>query len=1030
MNKPLSAVGIFLHRPVLSTVLSLFIVVCGFVALQRLSVREYPKVETQVVSVRTVYRGASPEVMESRITKPLENSLSGIEGVDVMTSQSRSEVSNISIRFRLDRDADAAAADVRDRVARVRPLLPNSIDEPSIAKADADAEPILFVVLSGNRHSQLEISEYLRRNVGPRLSTLGGAADVRLYGERRLTMRVWLDRTRLASYRLTPEDVELAMRRENVDSPAGRIESREREFNVVLNSNLRTPEQFSDLVVRSDTDGIVRLRDVAKIELGAADTRITSSLNGAPAVALGVIKSAAANPLDLSRAVRTEVERLRASLPEGMHLEVTFDSTVFIEHALHEVLVTLLVAIGLVTAAIIVFLKNLRATLIPVVAIPVSLAGGLVLLAAFGFSINTITLLAMVLAVGLVVDDAVVVMENVTRHADSGKCALMSALEGTKEVAPAVIAMTLVLVAVYAPLGFATSVSGRLFFEFAVALGGSVLASGLVALTLTPVMSSRLIGGRRLVGADAQHKESVLGSMSPLYGKALEFVLAHGLWTLVVGLSISAVGIALLVTLKSEFAPMEDRGEVIVYATAPEGSTIDYTTRQIAQLEEILATVPEVEKRLTLVGTPTVVDGIIFSPLRPWGDRRSSQSDLIAALSPRLSAVPGVRAFPTGSAPLNQGTGKPVRFVVMMQAPYEELHRLAGQLVAEISKNRGLSAVDSDLRLNKPELRVDLRRDKVADMGIEVDAISQSLETMLSGRTVTRFQNDGEQYDVILQVAGVARRHPEDISSIFVRSSRGAMVPLAGVADLRETVSPRSLNHFNRMRAFTISANLSAGYSLSEALDFVTTTALRLLPAAAATDLDGQSREYRDSSRGLNLAFVVALLFVFLLMAALFESFLDPLVILLTVPLAVTGALVTLYLSGESLSVYSKIGLLTLIGLITKHGILIVDFANRKQAEGRTALEAVVQAARLRLRPILMTTVAMVLGALPLIFATGAGAASRAQIGWVIVGGMLFGTCLALFMVPSAYVFVSRYRRQRAQSRTTHGRDASTPQGR
>ena len=997
-----------IKRPVFATVLSLGVLLLGVISYSRLSVREYPKIDEPVVSVETVYKGASAAVVESTITKVLEDSLSGIEGVDVMTSQSRSERSQINIKFKLTRDPDSAAADVRDKVARVRGRLPEAADDSIIAKVEADADPIIYVAFYSSKHNALEVSDYANRYIKPRFSTLPGAADVRIFGERKVSMRIWLDRSKLAAYKLGPADVEDALRRQNVEVPAGRIESNAREFSVLAQTDLQTPEQFGNIVIRDAAGYPVRIKDVAHTEVAASDQRIIARFLGRNAATLAIIKQATANPLELSVAVRKEAELIQKNLPEGMELNVVYDTSLFIEQAIKAVFSTIWEAVILVALVIFLFLRNLRATIIPLVTIPVSLIGAFALMYVFNFSINTLTLLAMVLAIGLVVDDAIVVLENIYQKLESGMPRMQAALEGSKEIAFAVVAMTMTLAAVYAPLAFATGRTGRLFIEFALALAGAVVVSGFVALTLSPMMCSLILKHDVKHGKIYNAIESFFHRLTALYKRMLRAVLQRravgiGLWVVFVGLAIP-----LFMTLKQELAPVEDRGIIFGVVSAPEGSTVGYTAGYIAQIEEIYKQVPEMMRYNSIAGVPTVSDGRAILRLKDWQDRSRSQQEIQRELQPKFRNLAGVNAFAVNPASLGQGREKPLQFVIMTSASYEELQQYVDRLMAEALKNPGFTDMDSDLRLNKPELKVSVNRDKISDVGANVEAVGRTLETMLGGRQVTRFKQDGEQYDVLVQVADVDRSNPDDITNIYVRGRNNEMVQLSNLLTVRESVAPRSLNHFNKLRAARIEANLSPGFSIKEAIDAMQASTQKVLPATVQTDLFGQAREFRDSSGSIYLTFVLALAFIYLVLSAQFESFVDPFVIMLTVPLSMTGALLALWLSGGTLNVYSQIGLVTLVGLITKHGILIVEFANQLQEKGAAMHEAVIESATLRLRPILMTTGAMVLGALPLALARGAGAESRQMIGWVIVGGMTLGTVLTLFVVPTFYLMFAR----------------------
>jgi len=999
-----------IRRPVFATVLSLAVMLVGLVAYTRLPIREYPKIDEPVVTVDTTYRGASAEIIESQVSKPLEDSLAGIEGVEVLTSISRAENSQISVRFKLERDPEAAASDVRDRVARVRKRLPTDIEEPVIAKVEADANPIIWIAFSSDKHSALEVTDVANRIVKPRLQTLPGAADVRIFGDRKFAMRIWLDRERMAAMALTPQDVEDALRRQNVEVPAGRIESRQREFAVVAQTDLEHPEEFESVVVREVNGYPVRIRDVGRVEIGAATERSQVRFNGRPAVAMGVIKQATANPLDLAKALNEELPKVTKEMPEGMVANIAYDSTVFIDRSIEAVFKTIGEAILLVVLIIFFFLRNLRATLIPLVTIPVSLIGAFAIMFSLGFTINTLTLLALVLAIGLVVDDAIVVLENIFRHIEEGVPRIQAALTGAREIGFAVVAMTITLAAVYAPVAFMTGRTGKLFVEFALTLAGAVLVSGFVALTLSPMMCSVLLRHEEKHGKAFLAVENFLTWLTDSYRRVLGAALRHR-WVVMVGfVAVAGASVVLLKALKSELSPVEDRGVIIGVFSGPEGATLDYTDKYARQMENIYSQTKDVRNYFVVSGNPTVSQGISFVRFRDWSERGERSTSTIAKeLFPKFMGIPGVLAFPVTPPSLGQSPReRPINFVVVTSASYQDLQGFAGKLMAEIAKNPKILNADTDLKLNKPELSVQVNRDKASDTGIQVETVGRTLETMLGGRQVTRFKRDGEQYDVIVQVANDDRSRPDDITNIYVRGKNNEMVPLSNLIKVDERVAPRELNHFGQRRALTITANLAPGYTLGEALEYLEGAAARLLPPGYAVDYNGQSREFKQSSASLALTFVLALAFIYLVLAAQFESFRDPFIIMLTVPLSMTGALAALWLTNGTLNVYSQIGLVTLVGLITKHGILIVEFANQLQEKGSALKEAVVEAAVLRLRPILMTTGAMVLGALPLALARGAGAESRQQIGWVIVGGLLLGTFFTLFVVPTVYSWLAR----------------------
>lgn len=1002
-----------IRRPVLATVMSLMLVMLGFLSFLRLPVREYPDIDTPTVSVRTVYSGASAEVVESQVTRPLEDSLAGIEGIDTMKSVSREEVSEITIDFRLERDPDAAAADVRDRVSRVRGRLPDDVEEPIISKVEADANAIMWLAFYSDRDSVLEITDFADRFVQDRLQTVPGVASVIIGGERTYAMRVWLETRRLAAHGVTVGDIEEALRRRNVEIPGGRIESTEREFTVLAETDLRTPEQFNDLIIR-EVDGYpVRLRDVGNVELGARDERKVVRVDGQQAVGLGVVKQSTANTLAVARGVKAVLPGIRATLPEGMSLKVGFDSSIFIEDSIDEVFKTLWQALFLVIGVTFVFLRTLRATVIPFVTIPVSLIGAFIFIYALQFSVNVLTLLGLVLAIGLVVDDAIVMLENIHRRIEHGMAPQAAAYEGSREIAFAIIAMTLTLATVFAPLAFMSGDTGRLFREFALAVSCAVVVSGFVALTLSPMMCSRILRDERGHGPLYRLIGNGLDALTGRYRSLLAAALRVRWLVVSIGLVVAGASYYLFTHLKSELSPLEDRGAILTIINAPEGATFDYTDRYVRAAEKFFEAIPEIRTYFTVVApgiqSPTAVNyGIGFVSLVPWNKRERTQQEVVAELAPKLTGLPGALAFPVNPPSLGQGfRSQPVQFVI--QGPtYEALAEYAAKITDRARENPGLVNVDTDLKLNKPEFRVTVDRDRAADLGVEIEDIGRAMESLLGGRQVTRFKREGEQYDVVVQLIDEERNTPEDISSIYVRGSGDRLVPLASLISTQESTALRQLNHFNRLRSATITANLSPDYALGEALDYLERTAREILPPAAKTELDGESKEFRESTASLFTIFMLAIVFIYLVLAAQFESFIDPFIILLTVPLGTTGALLALLLAGGTLNVYSQIGLVMLVGLITKNGILIVEFANQLRERGRGIREAVMEAAGLRLRPILMTTFAMILGALPLALASGAGAESRAQVGWVIVGGLALGTLLTLFVIPTAYTLLAQ----------------------
>ena len=997
--------------------MSLLIVLIGLICYDRLAVRLIPKVDEPIVTVLTSYPGANAQVIESQITKPIEDALSGIDGIDYISSVSRAESSQVTVRFKLDRDPDGAASDVRDRVGQARGALPEEANEPIVQKQEADAQPIVYLAFSSDRHDLIEVADVANRIVKDRIQTIPGVAEARVFGNR-YAMRIWLNPERLAGYELTPLDIENALRAQNIEVPAGRVESLSREFTVLAETDLREPEQFEQIVVKETDNFLVRLGDVARVELGPDSSRFRARFNLRNAVPLGIVKQAVANPLDISRALKAMLPQITRTLPDGMRVDIAFDTTVFIEKSIDEVYTTVAEAVVLVILVIFLFLRNWRAVLIPLVTIPVSLVGAFALMYAFGFTINTLSLLAMVLAIGLVVDDAIVMLENIYRHIEDGMAPLQAAFTGAREIGFAIVAMTITLTAVYMPFAFSTGRSGKLFIEFALTLAGAVLVSGFVALTLSPMMCSKLLRHERKHGRLFEFGERFLRGLDRGYHALLARLLDRRWIVLAAGALLIGGMVSLFLLLPEELAPQEDQGIIIGIGSAPEGATIDYTDRYAQQMASYFAAVPEQNRFFSFSGFNGVTSAIAFVGLKDWSERQRSAQQIAQALFPQFMAIPGILAFPITPPPLGlRDFGQPVRFVVQSTLSWDELGDIMQRLIIKMGENPNLTNPDSDLKLNKPELRVDVNREKIAAVGSSVDDVGRTLETMLGGRNVTRFKLGSEQYDVIVQIEDDARRTPGDLSNIFVRGDGGTMIQLQNLATVTETVAAKELNHFNKLRSATISAGLAPGYSMGEALDWMENALAEVAPDALY-DLAGQSREFRESASSAFLLLGLSLMFIYLVLSAQFESFIDPLIILVSVPLAMFGAMLCLVIINHgngsgwwemaaSWNIYTQIGAITLVGLISKHGILIVEFSNQLRARGLDKHDAVLEAASLRLRPILMTTGAMVLGAVPLAIASGAGAEARHQIGWVIVGGMSFGTVFTLFVVPVVYLLLA-----------------------
>jgi len=860
-----------IRRPVFATVLSLIVVLLGLMAYDRLNVREYPNIDVPIVTVQVTYPGASPEIMESQVAQPVEDVLSGIEGLDFVTSISRAENTQITAQFRLGRSADEAANDVRDRLGRVRSLLPDEVDEPIVQKVEADAQPVIWIAFHSQQHSAMEITDLLERVIKDRLQTIPGVSEVQVRGARTFSMRIWLDPEKLAAHNLTVQDVEAALRRQNVEIPAGRIESREREFSVLSETDLRTPEQFNELILVESQGYLLRLSDVGYAEVGPRDERTVVRFNGLPAVTLGLVKQATANPLDISDGLEAAWDDVQALLPDGMNMTVANDNSQFIRASIDNVFTTIWEAVALVILIIFIFLRSLRATLIPLVTIPVSLIGAFALMSLMGFTINTLTLLAMVLAIGLVVDDAIVMLENIHRHIEAGMKPVQAAFKGSREIAFAVIAMTLTLAAVFAPIGFMQGTTGKLFTEFAWTLAGAVLVSGFVALTLTPMMCAVMLRAHQHEQRHGRVYNLIEGFLNGLtynYKHSLDRALRA--WPLVLGVLFGAFVLCawLFGGLRSELAPTEDTGTIVGVFNGPDGATIDYTARYGREVEAAYASIPETNRYLMIAGFPTVAQGISFMKLEDWSDRSRTQFEIRNELLPKLQDIAGMRVTPVNRPPLGQSArNQPINFVVRSSMEYAELQGYVDQLMERLRDYPGLEGLDSDLKLNSPQLKITVNREQATVVGTDVSVIGRSLESLFGSRQVTRFKQNGEQYDVMVQLQDIDRSNPQDLDRVYVRDRDGGMVQLSNLIEVRETVAPRELNHFNQLRAVTISANVGTGYTLGEALNYLEVAAREVFPPETQYDYTGTSRDFKESSSGILLIFALALAFIFLVLA-------------------------------------------------------------------------------------------------------------------------------------------------------------------
>jgi len=1009
---------ISIKRPVFATVISLLLVILGLAALMNLPVRQYPDVDPPVVSIETAYRGASAEVIETKITQVIEDRIAGLEGIEKLTSNSSDERSEIRVEFNLSRNVDDAANDIRDRVARVVSSLPPEADPPEIAKVDSDTQGILYMNLTSDRMNGLEITDYAERFLVDRFSTVSGVARVRISGARRYAMRVWIDRQALAAHGLTVTDVESALRSENVELPAGRLESQEREFTLRTDTGYTTPDDFRRLVVGRGTQGeVVRLADVAEVRLGAENERNVARTNGIPAVSLGIEQLSTANTVDVSKGVQEEAKRIAKDLPEGMKLEVNYDRAEFIEASMNEVVKALVFSIILVLIVIYIFLGSVRATLVPAVVVPVSVVATFMVMGALGYTINTLTLLGLVLAIGLVVDDAIVVLENIYRRIEMGQPALLAALEGSKEIGFAVIATTAVLVAVFVPLSFIQGDVGRLFSEFGLTLSAAVLFSSLVALTLSPMMSSKLFGPHSGRTGLAHRIDVFFRKLAGVYRRWLTRVVARPWITLGAMLAVSAVSGLLLRALPSEYAPKEDRGAFSITMRAPEGASYEYTDRYARQMESILMEEVDHGPMLRVLlrlpsnfgSTGEVNSARAICILKPWGERKEGVEEIAARVRTRLNDLPGVRVSVVTPQSLGiRGDGTPVE-LVLGGPDYQQLQDWRDLMLGVMAGMPEVQDLDSNYQERKPHMKVSVDRDRAAALGVSLAAVGRTLETMLGSRIVTTYVDRGREYNVILQGEDKDRATPDDLKYLYVRSATtGGLVPLANLVTLQEVGGPSELHRFDRMRAITVEAALAPGVSLGKAVEKVGEQAHATLPASARIGWDGESRDFQSTGRSLYFTFGLALVIVFLVLAAQFESFVHPVTILITVPLAVTGALLGLWAYGGSINVFSQIGAILLIGLAAKNGVLIVEFANQLRDRGNTFEDALVEASVIRLRPILMTSASTTFGALPLLLATGAGAESRQPIGIVVVFGVTVSAVLTLFAVPALYAVIAR----------------------
>lgn len=1015
----MSLSSLSIRRPVLATVMSLVILILGIVAFTFLGIREYPATEPPIVTVSTSYTGANADVIESQITEPLEEEINGIAGIRTMTSVSREGRSTITVEFELEIDLNDAANDVQSRVSRAVRELPPDADPPVVSKADADASPIVFLNVQSDKRDLLDLSDIAINDFKERVQTIPGVSSVQIWGEKQYSMRLWMDPLRLAAYRLTPLDVQQALQSENVELPSGRIEGDLTELTVRTQGRLYEPEEFNNLIISEEDGNVIRFRDIGRAELGAANERTILKRNGVPMVGVVLVPQPGANQIEIADEFYERVEQIKRDLPEDIQTDVGFDTTEYVRASIDEVQQTIFLALGLVILIIFLFLRDVRTTLIPVIVIPIALIGAFFVMYMAGFSINVLTLLAIVLAIGLVVDDAIVVLENIYAKIEDGMGVIEAGILGSREIFFAVVATSLALVSVFTPILFLGGLTGRLFLEFGIVMAGAIIISSFVALTLIPMLSTKILK------PDAKHStfykktEPFYKWLNEKYESSLSSFMEKR-WYAFVVVVICGFGIWLFYTnLQQELAPLEDRGRLIVSATAPEGATFEYMDRYMDQLTDFLLNeVPETEGLITVTSpgfgaASSVNSGFGRLILADPDERERSQQEIYNELSAKVQDLSGARTFIAQEQSIGGGRGgQPVQFVIQA-GTLDEIKEVLPEFLEQARQDPTFAFVDVNLKFNKPEVEISIDRDRASDLGISTRDIAQTLQLAYSGQRFGYFLRDGKQYQVIGQMSREDRNDPRDLRSLYVRNNQGEIVQLDNLVTLTEQSSPPQLFRFNRYSSATVSASLAPGRTIGDGIDAMDAIAAQVLDESYTTSLSGPSRDFVESSSSLIYVFLLALLLVYLVLAAQFESFRDPLVIMFTVPLALTGALMTLWYFNQTLNIFSQIGMVMLIGLVTKNGILIVEFANQRQVQGLSNLEAIKDAAVARFRPILMTSFSTVLGILPIALALGAGAESRKSMGIAIIGGLIFASILTLYVIPALYSYISAERSEK-----------------
>ncbi|MFU8797142.1 MAG: efflux RND transporter permease subunit [Gammaproteobacteria bacterium] len=999
---------LFIQRPVLSIVISLIIFLVGLRAFVDLPVRQYPLIQPAVINVTTLFPGASADLMEGFVSTPIESALASAEGVDFITSTNTVGRSVVTAYFKLGRDINKALTDTSNLVTSTREILPKEVRPSIITKDDPNAHPIIYMSFSSKSMPEVEVGDYLTRIIKPQLATLPGVGKVDVYVAP-YAMRLWLDPRRMSARGITADNIAASLIANNAQSAAGRISGQWQEFDVNAVTDLRTAEQFDNLILKKKDDYLIRLKDVGHAELSSEEQRSALFLKGVPAVVLAITPQSTGNPVEIAKHVKALMPHIQEGLPGDLKADIIWDGSTFVSESIKEVYKTILEATIFVVIVIFLFLGSVRSVIIPIVTIPLSLIGVCTVMLVLGYTLNSMTLLAAVLAIGLVVDDAIVVLENIHRHLEEGLSGVEAALKGAREIGFAVIAMTITLAAVYAPVGFMTGLTGSLFREFAFTLAASVVISGIIALTLTPMMCAKLLRHEKRKGF-SQRIDAQFNKLMHVYRHGLTRLLDNKKRVIMVAAVVYLSCYVLYSSLSSELAPQEDEGWIMAIAEAPTSANLAYTRKYTHLIDKMLENIPDMDNYLTIDGYPNGVNtAMAIIVLKPWGERKFSLKQILETLMPQLMGITGIQAFAFNAASLpGANSDEPIGFVLKTMGSYEELNKIMEKFQAAVAKNPKFFNMKSDLKLDKAQIQIDIDRSKASEMGISTSAIGNTLGLLLGEPTVTRFVMNGRSYSVIPQLQVDFRRNPTELEQINIRTETGELVPLANIVHLKEMSGAKNLNHFQQQRAARFSAFLAPGYSVGEALAYLKKTAKEVLPDTVDYDFSGQSRQFIQASGAMAMTFGFAVIFIFLVLAAQFESFRDPLIVMLSVPLAISGGLLLILITGGTINIYTQIGLVTLIGLITKHGILIVEFANQLREQGVEIKQAIIDAASLRLRPILMTTGAMVLGVFPLAIASGAGAAARSQIGWTLIGGLMFGTLLTLFVIPVAYMLLSK----------------------